>query len=448
MKTSTAFGIEVGDRLDGMPIVALHLAIMLVCGLGLTFDLLEIALGSALSAVFSQPPHRIEPAQLSWVLSAVFVGAIVGAPVLGRWADRFGRRTMLSAMLLWLGVTSLGAAFSSDITALIVFRVLAGLSLGAYPPTVIAFLTDVLPPARRGMQIFCVVALSTLGPVGAIFLVRWLTPIQPLGIEAWRWAFIVGAVGALIVGLLFLLIPESPRWLAKMGHESRARVALSRFQRSRKVADADLARTSDARDMDSAASGLVSPHATRRAWRLIVGIFFLSPWATAAFPLLAGAILAQKGIKLSDALLYLGLSLFGPTIGSSLAAATLDRFERRTALVFTGAGMLVFGFVFVASSSPFWLVTSNLLFTTVGAVYIAGLNVYVAELFPTDMRATRAAGAWALNRLGAAVGSLLLLPLMRSAGPYAMFAVVATSLLLSIGLLALAPRGRARCAVD
>jgi len=449
MSTWNAPQANVSERLDAMPVTALHIGVMLVCALGFTFDLMEIALGSALSAVFSQPPHRIDSAQLSWLLSAVFLGAIVGAPTLGRLADRFGRRPTLAAMLLWLGAMSLAGAFSTSAAALIVFRVLAGLSLGAYPPTMIAFLTDLLPAARRGMLTFAVLAVSTLGPVGAIFLVRWLTPFEPLGIEAWRWGFIVGASGAMLAAVLYLLLPESPRWLEKTGRKQEAMVAMLRFERSHVVVD----RTVPTRALSSAVARAAQPPrmpvpSVQRAWRLVAGVFFLGSWATAAFPLLTGAVLAQKGVNLSDALLYVGLSLFGPTLGSLAAAAFLDRFERRLALIITSGGMLTFGLVFIASSSPFWLVASNLAFSTVGSVYISALNLYSAELFPTEERASRLASAWGMNRVGAALGPLLLLPLMRFAGPFAMFAVVASALLLSIGLLIRAPTGRSQRAVE
>src|SRR5690606_4081365 len=68
------------------------------------------------------------------------------------------------------------------------------------------------------------------------FLVRWLTPLQPLGIEAWRWAFILGSVGALVVGAALFFLPESPRWLASRGRAAEAERAFERFTRSAALA--------------------------------------------------------------------------------------------------------------------------------------------------------------------------------------------------------------------
>ncbi len=75
-----------------------------------------------------------------------------------------------------------------------VFRFISGLALGAYPPLTAAYLSDLLPPRRRGVLMLLCGALAFLGAPAMIFLIRWLTPIAPFSIEGWRWALIAGAV--------------------------------------------------------------------------------------------------------------------------------------------------------------------------------------------------------------------------------------------------------------
>ncbi|MFL6681698.1 MAG: MFS transporter, partial [Burkholderiaceae bacterium] len=204
---------DIGVRMDRLPVTRLHALAMLICALGMMLDTLEMSFGGVLATVLSAPPAPVPAGELSLLLAAVFLGAVVGAPALGWWADRHGRRTALVALLLWMAAASLGAALSHGVTALTLCRFLAGLALGGYPPIVIAYLTDLLPPQRRGKLIFASLSLSLLGPPAAIFLVRWLTPLQPLGLEGWRWGFILGSLGAVLSGLSFLALPESPRWL-------------------------------------------------------------------------------------------------------------------------------------------------------------------------------------------------------------------------------------------
>ena len=198
----------VASRMDSLPLTLLHLAILAVGTLAFAFDLLEFALGYALSAVFSAPPHSVPPGQLSLLLASVYIGAIIGAPLAGIMADLRGRRLAIVLVLVTLSATSVLGAFAPDITTLIAARFLGGIAIGAYPPLLFSFLTDLMPPRLRGRAIMIVTGLAGLGPVGMLFFVRWLTPIAPLGIEAWRWAFLLGSAGAVLFALAFLLLPE------------------------------------------------------------------------------------------------------------------------------------------------------------------------------------------------------------------------------------------------
>ncbi|MEC5398979.1 MFS transporter [Uliginosibacterium sp. H1] len=426
-------------RLDRLPLTRMHLLVMVVCAAGFAFDLMEIALGSVMSAVFSAPPHAVGATQLSWLLAAVYIGAVAGAPLLGRLADRVGRRVCLSGVLLLLAVSSFAAAASPDVFWLTVCRVISGIALGAFPPLMIAYLTDLLPPLNRGRLIFVVVAFASLGPPLGVLMVRALMPVQPLGIDAWRWGLFVGGVGALVVAALFRRLPESPRWLIAQGREQEALAAGGWFLRSRPLRAA------------GAFTRLVPPPTEMATGRgrlsLVAALFFLSPWSTVAFPLLSGALLVGKGFRLQDSLLYVAFSSFGPVVGTLAAALVVDRMERRVAMALCAVAMLASGWLFITWDSPGGLVAASILFSLFGALYVPSINVYGAELVPTRGRAAAIAGCWALNRLGAAIAPLLLVPLLRNSGPQTMFVVIAASLIATLALLSIAPRGAARQAV-
>jgi putative MFS transporter len=110
--------------------------------------------------------------------------------------------------------------------------------------------------------------------------------------------------------------------------------------------------------------------------------------------------------------------------------------------------MLACGMAFNFSSGTAALIVAMGLFNLSVALYVPLLTVYSAELFPTRQRASASAIAWAINRLGGALGPLLLVPTLRSAGPSVMFAVVAVSLLATLAVLATSPRGLERQAVS
>ena len=431
---------DVGQRLDHLPVTRLHCLAIGLCALGFAFDLFEIALGSALSAVFSADPNPAVRGQLSTLLASVYVGAAFGAPILGWIGDRYGRRLTLMGALLLMSVASLGGAASGSITELTVWRAIAGLALGGFPPLMIAYLTDMLPAGRRAQMIFVTIAIGSLGPAMGIFLIRTLVPIAPMGLEAWRWGFIAGGAGAGVVGLLFHFMPESPRWLHTRGRHKEARHQCGRLEVSAAVLGA-VPLKPGMPGPSTAASGW-------RQWPLVATLFFLAPWSTVAFPLLTGAILTQKGFRLSDTLLYVGLSCFGQLAGTLLASLGIDRIGRRAALVVCATGMAACGWVFVSSQAPVWLIASSFGFGLVTMLFISVLNIYASELFPTATRATAISSAWALNRIGAACAPMLLLPLMASAGAQAMFGVIGASLLASMLVLAIAPPGAPGRAVN
>lgn len=433
---------DIAARMDRLPLTALHGLALVLCTVGFLVDLIEIGLGTVLASVFSTGTGRLPAAELSLLLSSVYVGAIVGAPLLGAAADRMGRRLVMMGVLALLALTSLAGGLSPDTLTLTLARGLSGLALGAFPPLMMSYLTDVLPPARRGRCILVVTGAATLGLPAGVFVVRWLTPMD-LGIEPWRLAFLAGAAASAIVAALYALLPESPRWLASRGRLEEAQALCERFERSP-------AWTSAAEPANPAAASAASmpsmPGATP-GWPRIAALFLLGAWSTVTFPLLTGAVLAAKGFNLSDTLLYLGLSTLGPTVGTLVASLWIDRFERRVALGVCCAVLLVAGAAFVATGAAAWLVASSFLFGVFAVIYAAGINIYAAELFPTHRRAGSLATAWAFNRLGAAIAPLVLLPLLRNEGPLAMFGVIALCLVLNIALLASSPRGRERRAV-
>lgn len=443
MKQDEVRYLDVGARMDAMPLTALHLVAICLCMFGFAFDLFEMALGSVLAAVFSTPERAVGAGQLSWLLASVYLGAIIGAPGLGWLADRIGRRKVLCGALAWLALTSLWATASPDLLQLSVARTLSGIALGAYPPLMMSYLTDMLPARRRGPLILWSFGLAGLGLPAGVFFVRGLGASDPLGMEAWRLAFAVGTLGSGVLSLLMWWLPESPRWLQSRGREAEAQGICDRFARSavllpstgvqavpvpRSVAVVDAAAVSVAR----------SP------WLRLVPLFLLSPLATVTFPVLMGTVLTLRGFHLSDALLFVGLSTFGPALGSIAASTFIDRIERRVALCACAVLLIVSGGAFVMVDSRMWLGVAAILFGVGSILYTTAINLYAAELFPTHSRAGSTALAWSFNRVGAAVSMLALLPLLKAQGPLVMFSFIAGSLVLSIGVLVTSPRGRAR----
>lgn len=441
-------------RLDSLPLTSLHIAILALCTLGLSADIGEVALSNTFSVLLVAPPYHATKGEVSLLLAAVFAGGAVGAPLFGWFADRKGRRAALQIALMILMASSLAVAASPNIGAMTGFRFVSGLALGAYPPLTAAYLSDILPPRHRGVLMMVCAALAFLGAPAIILLIRWLTPLAPLGIEGWRWALIAGAGTAAATAVLFFLVPESPRWLAALGRKSEAEENATRFTTAAAKRRLLLAEASQAPADPNAATQAptkasaetLSRHVKRLA--IFCALYGLSPWATIGFPLLSATVLVQKGFHTNESLLFAGVSMFGPTVGIGLAAIFVDRIERRIALMLCAIGLAALGIAFAAGTDLALLITFGTVFNLGSAVYSAILSIYGAELFPTPLRATATASAWAIGRIVSAFVPIVLLPLLAAKGALAMFGVIAAALIASTLVLLAGPPGLARRPVE
>ena len=444
LRCRNTYTASIARRMDQLPLTRLHLAILTICACGFTFDLLEVALGGGLSAILSAAPHQLTAAQLARLISAVYVGAIAGAPLLGWLADRFGRKRVLIAALGWLAATSIALVLRADVAWLTTNRLLTGLSIGAYPPLMIAYLIDVLPPRRRGALILILCAIGTLGIPLGFLLLRGLTHFHLLGVESWRWLFALSGVGAACAGVMLRFIPESPRWLMALGNTDAAEAACQAFERSKPVkrvaaAAAAVPITAEDGAKSGAAPGVGWSRTllTRYRSQLILAgsLYFLSPWATVAFSILSGPALLGKGVRLSDTFVYLALAAIGQLIGSVCAAAFIDRLERRTAVVLCASLMAFTVLVFAASTTPTVMISSNVAFGVLSGMFVPALSVYVAELFPARIRSSAISATWALNRIGSALGLLVLLPMIQGSGTILAFELMAGTLVAGIAIV-------------
>jgi MFS transporter, putative metabolite:H+ symporter len=438
-------GVTIATRIDRLPITRTHRWATAVVGLGLFFEFYEVFLTGVLSAVLVQEFHLSDSA-LPPLLASSFVGMFLGALLLGRLADRLGRRRALLLTLAGYSAFSLLGAFSPGPAMLLITRFLAGLGLGAEPPLADTYLTDLLPAARRGRFIAAAYTLAFCGVPVVGFLALGLTGIEILGIAGWRWTFAIGALGAALVFALRRSLPESPRWLQAVGRADEAEAVVSTLEAEARASGHELApaargapepRTADPRSL------LRPPYARRT---VMMAVFHpLQAVGYYGFGTLVPLVLTTRGYEVDDSLLFTALTYAGYPVGSALALPLVERIERKLLVVATLLVMVGFGLGFGYAASMTLAMVFGVLFTATSNVFSNAFHVYQAEIFPTALRATAASGTYSLSRLATAAMPFLLVPLLHRAGADVLFLTIALALAVAaIDVAVLGPRTTGR----
>ncbi|XP_022775316.1 sugar transporter ERD6-like 6 [Durio zibethinus] len=136
------------------------------------------------------------------------VGAMVGAIASGQIAEYIGRKGSLMIAAIPNIIGWLAISFAKDSSFLFMGRLLEGFGVGIISYTVPVYIAEISPQNMRG----------SLGSVNQLSVTIGIMLAYLLGLFAnWRVLAVLGILPCtiLIPGLFF--IPESPRWLAKMG---------------------------------------------------------------------------------------------------------------------------------------------------------------------------------------------------------------------------------------
>jgi MFS transporter, putative metabolite:H+ symporter len=163
------------------------------------------------------------------ILLASGLGAVPGAFVWGWLGDKIGRRTVF----IWSAVTiSLATGimvFTPGPNAivpgwlfLVFFRVFVGLGNAGIFTIDLPLVQEFIPSHKRGWVSALVTTLLPAGSLLAGIIAATLLPVI-----GWRGLFLVGLSPLVLVFMIRYWVPESPRWLMRMGRMEEARKALA-----------------------------------------------------------------------------------------------------------------------------------------------------------------------------------------------------------------------------
>jgi sugar porter (SP) family MFS transporter len=166
-------------------------------------------------------------------VSCALLGSALGAWYAGPLADRFGRVPTMRVAAALLAISALGSGLVFGMWDLIFWRVVGGIGVGVASVIAPTYIAEISPAHVRGRLGSLQQLAIVLGIFAALLSDAWLagaaggaSQMLWLGLEAWRWMFLVAVVPALVYGALVFGVPESPRHLVAKGRLDDARNVL------------------------------------------------------------------------------------------------------------------------------------------------------------------------------------------------------------------------------
>lgn len=392
---------------------------------GFLFGFDSSVINGAVDAVESN--FELTQVLTGFVVAVALLGCAVGAVVAGALSDRWGRlKVMLLGAVLFF-VSSIGAALTFSVPDLILWRVMSGLGIGIASVVAPAYIAEVAPRQIRGSLASLQQLAITLGIFGALLSDAVLANSAGgaanelwLGMEAWRWMFLVGVVPAAVYGILSFTVPESPRFLLAKGKVEEARAIFARL-----VPPADLEKTmkdlrqaieTDRRNANVSLRGpvlglqrIVWIGIILSAFQQFVGINVIFYYSTTLWK--------AVGFQESDSLLISVITSVTNVLVTLVAIFLVDRVGRKPILL-TGSVLMTVSLAAMALSFTFaqgsgddvslpapWgtiaLIAANLFVVGFGASWGPLVWVLLGEIFPSRIRGKAlgvAAGAqWIAN---------------------------------------------------
>src|SRR5580693_6589628 len=209
---------DIGARLDRLPVSRFHFVLLGIAAASLLFDGLD---GVVMTYVLAnlRTVWRIDVATIGVVSAIGFGGYLVGAAASGFVADRIGRKKTVLLTLVFYSLFSGARGFATGVESLAALHFLTFIFIGAESATVPPYLAEFWPARVRGKMNGGV--MSFFG-IGIALSPLWALLIIPR--FGWQWAFFLTAPFALVACLMRSRLPESPRWLARVGRAEGADV--------------------------------------------------------------------------------------------------------------------------------------------------------------------------------------------------------------------------------
>jgi MFS family permease len=421
---------DIPARLDRLRWGRFHTLVVVALGITWILDGLEVTLAGAIAPALKESPQlRFSNAEVGLASSAYLAGAVLGALFFGWLTDRLGRKRLFFITLAVYLVATAATALSWNLPSFMLFRFLTGAGIGGEYTAINSSIQELVPARYRGWTDLVINGSfwigAALGATGSIVLLDPDLLAPDLG---WRVAFLIGAALGLVIFLMRLWLPESPRWLMTHGRIADANAVLDRIEhefraRGHRLGSEPLPviRLRSRRSTPLAEVAKTLFRVERR--RTLVGLSLMVAQAffyNAIFFTYALVLTDFYGIRADQVGWYLLPFAAGNFLGPVLLGRLFDTIGRRPMIAATyavsgvllaGAGYLfAVGALSATGQTAAWMVIFFFASAAASSAYLT-----VSETFPLEVRALAIAFFYAV---GTGIGGV--------AGPWLFGALIDT----------------------
>lgn len=443
---------DIPARLDRLSWSRFHTLVVVALGITWILDGLEVTLAGALAGALKQSSVlQFSNIDVGLAGSAYLAGAVLGALFFGWLTDRLGRKKLFFITLSVYLTATAATAFSWNIWSFVLFRFFTGAGIGGEYAAINSTIQELIPARVRGWTDLVINGSFWLGAaIGAAASIVLLdsSVIDPeIG---WRLAFLIGAALGLVVFLMRMWIPESPRWLMTHGRVSEAEAIVAGIEKCSGTPASEMPaakvrlRPRRFTPLSEVATTLFQTHRSRA----YVGLALMASQAffyNAIFFTYALMLTDFYGIAADQVGWYILPFAAGNFLGPVMLGRLFDTIGRRRMIAFTYAmsGLLLaasgylfmLGWLTAQTQTIAWMIIFFFASAAASSAYLT-----VSETFPLEIRAFAIAAFYAVGTgIGGVVGPLLFGALIESGSRVGVFAgyAFAAALMIAAALIAL-----------
>jgi MFS family permease len=393
--------IDVHAELEDAKLSSFHWRLGAIMGLLTLFDGYD-TFNPAYVIHYVAGPWGLKAGQAGLLISSGLVGFLLGAALHGVAADRFGRRgTLLAGLWITSVFTLLTALLANSFASFCVLRLLTGMGLGVLLPLATTYINELAP--RRVANTFSLwgVALGWAGG-GTLAGIVGVFATPALGWQSLYW---IGSLSFVLLPVMHLMLPESPKFLVLKGRTAEIRAMLSKLrpERADVYASAPIA-TGDQQVSGNLILELLQPRYRRTtiaiwitAFLSLFCIFGLSGWIP--------TVMIQRGETFATSFGFGALMQIMSFVGGLVLGHLVDRFGRSRGLLglwWALGGCAVLTLVFFNDHLVNVTCVAAAGFFSIGAQFV--LNNFTATAYDTNVRATAVGMELGVGRVGAILG--------------------------------------------